>query len=68
MKFLKHTKDDLLTLKASSDRKLKCYADAAFAVHPDYKSHTGATMSMGEGAVISISKKQKLNLQSSTKA
>ena len=42
--------------------------NALFAVHPDFKSHTGATMTMGEGSFQSISKKQKLNTRSSTEA
>ena len=37
-------------------------------MHADYKSHTGATMTFGVGAVQSISRKQKLNTRSSTKA
>jgi hypothetical protein len=48
---------------------IKWYLDASFAVHPDYyKSHTGATMSYGDGdgAVPSISRKHKLNIKSST--
>ncbi len=39
-----------------------------FAVHPDMKSHTGAVMTYGGGAAQSISRKQKLNTRSSTKA
>jgi hypothetical protein len=35
---------------------------------PKMKSHTGATMSMGRGCVYSMSRKQKLNTRSSTKA
>ena len=42
--------------------------DASFAVHPDFKSHTGAMMTMGKGAIMSISRKQKLNTRSSTEA
>ena len=44
--------------------------DTSFAVHPDYKSHIGATMSYGDGdgAVQSISRKQKLNTKSSTES
>ena len=41
---------------------------ASFAVHPDFKSHTGAVMKMGEGALQCVSKKQKLNTRSSTEA
>ena len=43
--------------------------DAAFAVHPDMKSHTGAIMTMGGGAIQTIlSSKQKMNTRSSTEA
>jgi hypothetical protein len=44
------------------------HVDASFAVHNDKKSHTGAIMSLGGGAIISISTKQKVNTQSSTEA
>jgi hypothetical protein len=44
------------------------WVDASFAVHPDMKSHTGATMSMGKGSVYSSSTRQKLNTKSSTEA
>ena len=40
MKFLKGTADDCLTLSADKLNVVKWYADAAFAVHPDMKSHT----------------------------
>ena len=42
--------------------------DAAFGVHPDFRSHTGAIMTMGKGAIFSTSRKQKLNTRSSTGA
>lgn len=42
--------------------------DAAFAVHPDFKSHTGRVMTMGQGAITLVSRKQGLNTRSSTKA
>ena len=42
--------------------------NASFAVHPDFKSHSGATMMMGTGAIQSASIKQKLNIRSSTEA
>ena len=47
---------------------IKWYVDAAFAVHPDFKSHTGTTMTFDKGSVISMSRKQKLNTRSSTEA
>ena len=47
---------------------IKWWVDASFAVHGDMKSHTGATMTLGKGCPISISKKQKINTTSSTVA
>ena len=48
------------------------YIDAAFAVHADVhadvKSHTGGVITLGRGAVMSKSSKQKLNTTSSTEA
>jgi hypothetical protein len=39
MKFLKYFRKDVLTLQANGDGKLKWYADASFAVHPEsYRS------------------------------
>ena len=35
--------------------------DTSFAVHPDFKSHTGAIMTMGQGAMQSVYRNQKLN-------
>jgi len=71
MKYLEQTIDLELTLEASPDGEiLLCmwYPDAAFAVHPDMKSHTGAVLTMGKGAMQVISAKQKLNTRSSTEA
>jgi hypothetical protein len=47
---------------------LRWWVDASFAVHQDMKSHTGLTMSMGKGSVISSSTWQKINMKSSTEA
>ena len=58
----------MLTLEADSLSVFKWWVDASFAVHPDMKSHTGATMSLGKGSVVSMSNKQKLNTRSSTEA
>ena len=66
MNFLKRTKDDCLTLEADSSSHVIWSLDAAFAVHPDMKGHSGGTMSLGKGAIQSLSKKQKLNTRSST--
>jgi hypothetical protein len=47
---------------------LRWHVDASFAVHPDFRSHAGATLSMGKGAVVSISRKQGMNTWSLTEA
>ena len=37
-------------------------------VQPDFKIHTGAIMTMGQGSMQSVSKKQKLNTRISIEA
>ena len=67
MKFLWTTKRDVLTLSARKGLHIVEWCiDAAFAVHPDFKSHTGATQHFvgGKGAAQSISAKQQLNTSS----
>jgi len=70
LKYLEGTKDLELILEAEKGDVLMCkwYPDAAFAVHPDFKSHTGAVLTLGKGAVNTMSSKQKLNTRSSTEA
>jgi hypothetical protein len=65
MKYLHGTKGENLTLSADDLRVVKWYVDASFAVHPDFKSHTGAIMMLGKGVMQSIARKQKMNVQSS---
>ena len=50
----------LLTLAANDLHVVQWYADVSYAVHPNFKSHTGWVMTMGQGAVQSGSCKQKL--------
>ena len=68
MRYLHSTKGWHLTLSADNLRVIKWYIDASFATHPDFKSHTGATMTMGSGAMQIMTRKQKLNSRSSTEA
>ena len=42
--------------------------DAIFAAHADFKSHIGMKMTMGEGSIMAMSQKQKLNTKSSATA
>lgn len=58
----------MLTLSAKDLRIVKWHVDAAFAVHPNFKSNAGATVTLGQGAVQSILRKPKLNTRSSTEA
>ena len=44
------------------------YIDASFGVHSDYKSHTGAVVSLGKGPIVCDSSKQKTNAKSSYEA
>jgi hypothetical protein len=62
LEFLKTTKGDVL----NNYGKITWHLDAAFGVHNDYKSHTGAVMTLGKGSFQSISTKQKVNSQRST--
>ncbi len=67
-RYLKGTSDLKLVLSGSKGMVITSYMDASYAVHPDGKSHTGATISIGGGAVYSKSSKQKLVAKSSTEA
>ena len=44
------------------------FVDAAYGVHADGKSHTGASISLGRGAIYTRSTKQKIVSKSSTEA
>jgi hypothetical protein len=68
IKYLRGTPDLALTLEGDDAQIVKWWVDASFSVHTDMKSHTGGTLSLGEGSVYSASTRQKLNLKSSTKA
>ena len=68
MKCLNQTSKDCLTLKLDGSRIGKWHVDAAFAVHPDFRSHTGGSFTLGKGSLTNISRKQGLNTRSSTEA
>ena len=68
MKYLNGTRNFKLRLQVENLRCVKYYVDAVFTVHNDFKSHTGGVMTMGKGAMASISKKEKMNTRSSTTA
>ena len=66
MKYLLRTHKLCPQLKSERIFCLKYDVDAAVAVHQDFKSHTGATLTMVKGAIISMSRKKKLNAKIST--
>jgi hypothetical protein len=68
LKYLNGTRKDKLTLSIDDMRVIEWWIDASFAVHPDFKSHTGGCMSMGKGVILSSSRKQRINTKSSTTA
>lgn len=57
-----------LILGADSNGNFTWNVDASFAAHPDCQSHTGASMTLGHGSLLSLSLKQKINAKSSTEA
>ena len=68
MKFMGQTSNDRLTLRADGSHILIWSVDSSFAVHDDFRSHTGGLMTMGRGAITNVSAKQKINTRSSTEA
>ena len=68
MKFIRDTIDDPLTLTADKLNLIQFSIIASFCIHPNMKSHSGMTMTMGNGAVIASTCKQKINTRSSTEA
>ena len=48
--YLRHTPDLILTLQADGSGNINWRADGSFAVHPDMKSHTGGTGTLGKGS------------------
>ena len=68
IQYLQGSKELHLTLEADDTGAIQWWIDASFAVHPDMRSHTGITMSLGKGSPFSSSLRQKLNTKSSTEA
>jgi hypothetical protein len=68
LRYLNDTMSLSATLGADGMTKMMTWVDAAYAVHPDMKSHTGGCASMGRGVFMPKSTKQKLNTKSSTEA
>ena len=48
MNFLKATQNEVASVSADDTQSIKWQIHAAFAVHKDFKSHTGASVSLGK--------------------
>ena len=68
--WLKGSIDDIryFGMKNTNEINMKCWVDAAYALNPDMKSHTGGSLSLGHGTLSNKSSTQKLNTKSSTEA
>jgi hypothetical protein len=68
LSYLNATPNLGVVLEAPKGLQLLAYVDASYGVHADFKSHTGAIISLGMGPLWVKSKKQKLNTKSSTES
>jgi hypothetical protein len=70
LRYLNSTKD--LGLRLGGDKQgfisVQIYADASYGVHHDAKSHSGIAVTLGRGAVLAHSGKQRLVVKSSAEA
>ena len=66
--YVKKTIDDVCVIGCENLNAVFTWVDAAYAVHPNIRSHTGGSMSMGWGVLHARSSKQKLNTKSLTEA
>ena len=68
VRYIRSTPTFKLSLSANFPINLCAYVDSAYAVHGDYKSHSGMCISLGRGMLLCKSTKQRLNVKSSTEA
>ncbi len=69
---MKGTVDLVLTYRIPKDLEkspmFEAYIDASYGVHEDFKSHSGLAIFLYGNIILCKSKKQKLNVKSSTEA
>jgi hypothetical protein len=66
--YIKSTINLTLNLSVDNLQIIKWWVDVSFATRNKMKSQSGGTMSLGNGSIYSLSRKQKLNTTSSTEA
>ena len=55
-----------LIIRIDGTGRILIFIDGSFAAHTDMRGHTGTMTTMGKGAMLSSSSKQKINTRSST--
>jgi hypothetical protein len=68
LRYLNGTPNLGIAIEPDRDLTVTAFIDAAFAVHGDARSHTGAILTLGSGPIYVKSAKQKINTKSSTEA
>lgn len=68
LEWIQDTVDETRFIGADNLYTLFTWIDAAYAVHPNMRSHTGGAISMGTGVMHCKSGRQKLNTKSSTES
>ena len=68
LKYLKGTRHMKLQLTIDDLHMIRWWVDASHLTHKGCKGHTGTMLSLGEGAVLHVSRKHKLNTKSSTES
>lgn len=66
LQYLYGTMEITLTLGGETISSMKAWVDVSYGVHSDCRSHTGGCISFGWGTLLTMCKKQKLNVKSST--
>ena len=66
--FFDGTKKKWLNLSDDYLKVIKWWVGAGFSVCPDFKSRTGAIITLGQGEMQSVSRKKKLNTGRSIEA
>ena len=66
--YLNGRRNLVLTLSIDNLRIIRWFVDALYVIHDDCKGHTGSMMTLGSGAIISFSQKQKINGKSLTES
>ena len=68
LQYLKQTVFLPLIITWDGTKDLYWRVDASFAIHRDFKGHTGASFTMGNGSLLNLSTKQKVNARNSTES